>query len=611
MPSDDPILPSDVEEDDGSGSESQNIQEEAPELNAKHATSHFEVMMGKPIWGAILDAETRELKAQVPKRKSRSITEVCREEDIWGDMLYFTEKADGEEVEIDFTIPEPESTDPSRKQENQGEKLEQARSRIRELESKVSRLKEKKDESAKVKDLRDQVENFREECSDLREEKRKVRSRKQDLREELQKAKNDLINEKATLRQEKEDLRAEKDRLERRVERAETRAEKAEDREDEMQETIDELRDRNDRLKRQSVQVGEGDESSKGFWEMLGERLMDGPLDNIEEKLPQIIQRIQAATQGQQPQRVPQQVTPHGGQRGQRQNGRPQAQRQNGQAQTRRRSQGQGSAQRPNGAAGSPAGDGAPPQPQTTPSGGGGSSRPGGGSGGEGGPEGGGEQPRSNSEQPQNDTMSRDEAVGDLFARIIEDSAGRLTGEFGEAQTQEHADLIGGRLQAYREEGVTLQLKEWAQLLIELTATTRNVDLGERPGLQFCHQLWPILEVFSDELTVVQSLDASMAANTMVNAYQELPEDQMLLGEKLEVTERDVETLTSVIEVIEQALQSGERPGGQPAEGSRGGQTQGAPSAEGGAPESGRTGGGQGRDPYAPGNGPNDRPPGA
>lgn len=207
--------------------------------------------------------------------------------------------------------------------------------------------------------------------------------------------------------------------------------------------------------------------------------------------------------------------------------------------------------------------------------------------------------------------MSRDEAVGDLFARIIEDSAGRLTGEFGEAQTQEHADLIGGRLQAYREEGVTLQLKEWAQLLIELTATTRNVDLGERPGLQFCHQLWPILEVFSDELTVVQSLDASMAANTMVNAYQELPEDQMLLGEKLEVTERDVETLTSVIEVIEQALQSGERPGGQPAEGSRGGQTQGAPSAEGGAPESGRTGGGQGRDPYAPGNGPNDRPPGA
>jgi len=166
--------------------------------------------------------------------------------------------------------------------------------------------------------------------------------------------------------------------------------------------------------------------------------------------------------------------------------------------------------------------------------------------------------------------MDRDEAISDLFKRIIEDSVGRLQGDLTEEQIQESSGLVARRLEEYRTtQGFEIQPHEWAQLLIELTAAVDRMETeGDKAGV-FCHRLWPMLQVFSDQLEVVNNFPPDMAATTLQNFYES--SEQMLLGQKIPVTDSMHSVLSGVISVLAEHLPTGERPGGTPGSSSSGG----------------------------------------
>lgn len=163
--------------------------------------------------------------------------------------------------------------------------------------------------------------------------------------------------------------------------------------------------------------------------------------------------------------------------------------------------------------------------------------------------------------------MDRNQVIADLFKRIIEDSIGRLQGKISEGELQESSELVGNRLQEYRsEKGIEIQPHEWAQLMWELTAAVERMEVEGDVGMIFCHKLWPMLLTFSEQLQVVNYMAADRAATTLQNFYES--SDNMLLGNRIEITESMIKVLARVIDVLKDHLGTGQRPGGTPSRGS-------------------------------------------
>lgn len=538
-----------------------------PQERVPWATSHFEVMMGKPLYGAILDADTSDLIAQVGKRNSTSIHDLRdTQAGLSGALLYLTEDGFGDEKEIEISLKAPagsEAATPGTGDSEAGD----SEAADRDTERLVGALREEIQAlrtepegggpapDANAEDLWDQIETLRERLSKLREQNQSLLDKIDDKEAQLRKVRNEKRGEISQLRDQREQLRVEKNQLIRERDKLTRRLENAEERSEQLEDTTASLRDRIDRLKSKVATAGEdGGPEDEGFWAMLFERLLgeDGVLSDVDGSA---ISRVMTQLSQQQAQRQPQQVpasatraapgaSRSGGlQRGaarQAQNGQAQGGPQGGQAQGNQ-------AQNMRGQGGG--GEDTPSQSGETQGG-----APGGST----------ERPRQTDPQNQPQRMmDRDEAISDLFKRIIEDSVGRLQGDLTEEQIQESSGLVARRLEEYRTtQGFEIQPHEWAQLLIELTAAVDRMETdGDKAGI-FCHRLWPMLQVFSDQLEVVNNFPPDMAATTLQNFYES--SEQMLLGQKIRVTDSMHSVLSDVISVLADHLPTGERPGGTP-----------------------------------------------
>jgi len=542
MSSDETIMPSDVGADENSSTPNgspatteSRVQEAPPESDdAPWATSHFEVMMGKTLYGAILDAETDDLIAQVEKRNSTSIHDLREREGISGKVIYLTEGEDGDERRIELSLKESANSKGEETEESDMEKLVGTlREEIRSMRSEQSPSGPGPD--ADKDDLWDQINTLRERLSKMRDEKQNLLDDLDEAEGKLRKVRNEKRSEIATLRDKREEFRVKFQQMKRERDRLERQLEDAEERAEELEDTVTSLRDRNDRLKSKVANVGdEEDGAADGFWARLFERLLgeDGMLSDVDGTA---ISRVMAQLSQQQAQSQPQQVPAGAAGQMQRSAGAPQVSAQNGGGAVHR------APQQPGGQGGQPPGA---QQAQQA-----GQSQQG--------------QPSQQSQNQPEEMMDRDEAIGDLFKRIIEDSVGRLQGSFSEEDIQESAALVSQRLDEYRtQQGFEIQPHEWSQLLIELTAAVDRMDIEGGKAEVFCHKLWPMLQVFSDQLEVVNNFPPELAATTLQNFYES--SDQMLLGNKIQVTDSMHDVLAGVIGVLADHLGTGQRPGGQP-----------------------------------------------
>ena len=534
-----------------------------PQERVPWATSHFEVMMGKPLYGAILDADTSDLIAQVDKRNSTSIHDLRETQaGLSGALVYLTEDGFGDEKKIEISLKSPADSEADNSEATDSGASDRETERlVGALREEIQALRTETDgggpaPDANAEDLWDQIETLRERLSKLREQNQSLLDKIDDKEAQLRKVRNEKRGEISQLRDQREQLRVEKNQLTRERDKLTRRLENAEERSEELEDTTASLRDRIDRLKSKVATAGEdGGPEDEGFWAMLFERLLgeDGVLSDVDGSA---ISRVMTQLSQQQAQRQPQQVpasatraaggaspsgasAPGGLQRGaarQAQPGQPQ-QAQGNQAQNMQGQRGDG---------------------EDTPSQGGEAQA---GQAQSGQAQGRTRQPDSQN-QPQR-MMDRDEAISDLFKRIIEDSVGRLQGDLTEEQIQESSGLVARRLEEYRRtQGFEIQPHEWAQLLIELTAAVDRMKTdGDKAGI-FCHRLWPMLQVFSDQLEVVNNFPPDMAATTLQNFYES--SEQMLLGQKIRVTDSMHSVLSGVISVLAEHLPTGERPGGAP-----------------------------------------------
>jgi len=534
-----------------------------PQERVPWATSHFEVMMGKPLYGAILDADTSDLIAQVDKRNSTSIHDLREKRSgLSGALVYLTEDGFGDEKKIEISLKSPADSEADNSEATDSGASDRETERlVGALREEIQALRTETDgggpaPDANAEDLWDQIETLRERLSKLREQNQSLLDKIDDKEAQLRKVRNEKRGEISQLRDQREQLRVEKNQLTRERDKLTRRLENAEERSEQLEDTTASLRDRIDRLKSKVATAGEdGGPEDEGFWAMLFERLLgeDGVLSDVDGSA---ISRVMTQLSQQQAQRQPQQVpasatraaggaspsgasAPGGLQRGaarQAQPGQPQ-QAQGNQAQNMQGQRGDG---------------------EDTPSQGGEAQA---GQAQSGQAQGRTRQPDSQN-QPQR-MMDRDEAISDLFKRIIEDSVGRLQGDLTEEQIQESSGLVARRLEEYRRtQGFEIQPHEWAQLLIELTAAVDRMETdGDKAGI-FCHRLWPMLQVFSDQLEVVNNFPPDMAATTLQNFYES--SEQMLLGQKIRVTDSMHSVLSGVISVLAEHLPTGERPGGAP-----------------------------------------------
>lgn len=562
------LMPEDVGAEDStstqngstpSGSTPSKSSKEAPPEggDVRWATSHFEVMMGKPLYGALLDAETDDLITQIKKRDSTSIHDLRDREALSGKVIYLTEGESGSENRIEVSLKERPDASGEEEQDSEAEKLVGAlREEIRALRTDQS--PDGPGPDADKADLWEQIETLRDRLSDLRDKNQDLLDEIDGKEAQLRKVRNEKRGEISQLRDKREEFRVKIQQLKRERDKLQRQLNDAEERSEELEETVTNLRDRNDRLKSRVANVGGDEESAgEGFWAMLFERLLgeDGMLSEVDGTA---IGRVMAQLSQQQAQSQPQQVP--AGTAGQMQGGG--AAQPPGAAGPVHRAQQQAQAQ----PQGQPQAQ--PSQQAQTESGG---------------------QPQQPSQNQPEEMMDRDEAIGDLFKRIIEDSVGRFQGSFSEQEIQESAQIVGQRLEEYRtQQGFEIQPHEWAQLLVELTAAVDRMDIDGDVGMVFCHRLWPMLQQFSDQLQVVDYMSAPQGATTLQNFYES--SDQMLLGNRIEVTTSMQTILTRVIEVLSEYLGTGERPGGQP-------------SPESGADESDEPG-------ALPGDEQNDLPPG-
>jgi hypothetical protein len=550
------IMPEDTGMTEDVPESSNGHTEEGPPKDTEDvpwATSHFQVMMGKPLYGALLDAETDDLIAQVQKRDSTTIHKIRDREGLSGKIRYLTEGGDGEEISIEVSLKEPKET--GQEEPDSEELVSQIRDEV------LTHLPDRESTTGNAdrEDLQDEIDTLSKRLQSLRDRNQELRSRVEDRNQDLREAHNEHRTALSKLRSERETLRVEKARLEREKEDLKSRAEDAEEREQELEETVRELRDRIGRLKSQVTALDTGDDDdgggSGGFWEQIAERVLgeDGILSELDgQSVQQVIahlsqQRAQSQPQQVQARRAPQVQSQRSGLQsgGGQQSGRAAG----GGRQPQQRAQ----AQRQNRA------------PQN-----------------------------SQSQQPQR-TMDRDEEVAKLFKRIIGDSVKCLQGAKSEAEIQETADTVNAKLKDLRSNpGFQIQPHEWAQLLVELSSGVSRMDFGDTdPAMAFCHRLWPILLTFSDQLDLVTKFDSGMAAAWVANSYE--GSSDLLLQNRVEVTEDMKSILEGVVSILKDHLGTGERPGGVP----EGGRDQ---------PEQGR-GGGAGGD-SIPQTGANQTPPG-
>lgn len=544
MPNDDDTIPPSevgVEESspqpNGSASESESVSttsnKEAPpeEDNVPWATSHFEVMMGKPLYGAILDAETDDLITQVQKRDSTSIHDLRERGEVAGKVLYLTEGAEGGETRIELSLKESAETEEDAEQSETEKLVSALRDEIRGMQS-SGEQRDGPAPDADKEDLWDQIETLRDRLSNLRDKNQDLLDDIDEAEGKLRKVRNEKRGEISQLRDQREELRVEKQQLKRERDKLERELEKTEQREEELEEKLTSMRDRNDRLKSRVANVGDEDDGAgEGFWAMLFERLLgeNGMLSEVDGTA---IGRIMAQISQQQAQSQPQQVPT--GAAAQMQGGAGAQQAQGGAGPVHRAPQ-QG-------------------QPQGQPQGQAAAQPPGGS---------GGEQPQQQSPNQSEEMMDRDQAVADLFKRIIEDSVHRLQGEISEEEIQKSSDLVGQRLEEYRsQQGFEIAPHEWAQLMWELCAAVDRMDIEGDVGMTFCHRLWPMLLTFSDQLQVVEYMPADQATTTLQNFYES--SDNMLLGNRIQITGSMQQILARVVEVLKEHLGTGERPGGVP-----------------------------------------------
>jgi len=543
MPDDETIMPSDVGAEEstpqpnGSASESGSPPKEAPpeEEQVPWATSHFEVMMGKPLYGALLDAETDDLITQVKKRDSTSIHDLRERDGLTGEITYLTEDGDGNETRIELSLKQSAEGEEDT-QQSETEKLVGAlREEIRAMNSSGSE-RDGPAPDADKDDLWDQIETLRDRLSKMRDKNQDLLDEIDEAEGKLRKVRNEKRGEISQLRDQREELRVKTQQLKRERDKLQRQLDDAEEREEELEETVTSLRDRNDRLKSRVANVGDEDSgASEGFWAMLFERLLgeDGMLSEIDGTA---IGRVMTQLSQQQAQSQPQQVP--AGAAAQIQGGAGAAQPQGAAGPVHRAGQ---QAQTQGQQQGHPQGQPAA-QTQGQPS---------------------GSAPQQQSSNQSEEMMDRDQAIADLFKRIIEDSIGRLQGGISEQEIQESSDLVGQRLEEYRsQQGFQIQPHEWAQLMWELTAAVERMEVEGDVGMVFCHKLWPMLLTFSDQLQVVDYMPADQAATTLQNFYES--SDNMLLGNRIEITGSMIQILTRVIEVLKSHLGTGERPGGVP-----------------------------------------------
>lgn len=516
------------------------------------ATSHFEVMMGQPLYGALLDAETEDLITQVRTQDGASIHDLRKEGIVSGEVLYLTQDENGKETRIELSLKTAGSTGgvPTG---SEAEKL------IGALRDEI--LNSGGDESrgpapdADKEDLWDQIETLRDRLTKMRDKNQDLLDEIDNAEGKLRKVRNEKRGEIAQLRDKREELRVENQQLKRERDKLKREVQNKEGREEELEEKLTTMRDRNDRLKSRVANVsGEDDGTPDGFWAMLFERLLgeDGMLSEVDGTA---ISRVMAQLSQQQAQDQPQQVPgaamaqmqgaagPGGGAASPVQ--RAGQQRASQQAAQGQRQQAQ-AAQAQSRQAQSPQSQSPQVQSQEE------ASRAAGQENSEGQPQ------QAPPNQPE-EMMDRDEAVADLFKRIIEDSIGRLQGAVSEAEIQKSSKIVGQRLDEYRsQQGFQIQPHEWAQLMWELTAAVDRMDLEEEVGQVFCSRLWPMLLTFSDQLQVVNYMPADQAATTLQNFYES--SDTMLLGNRIEITGSMHQKLTGVIAVLKSHLGSGERP---------------------------------------------------